>query len=52
MTAKEGKKEKKRKEKTHTDSGGGGLVDDSEDGQTGNSTGVLGGLSLSVVEVC
>lgn len=30
-------------------SGGGGLVDDSEDVQTGNDTGVLGGLTLVVL---
>ncbi|RMY22452.1 hypothetical protein D0866_11934, partial [Hortaea werneckii] len=32
------------------DSGSGRLVDDTEDVQTGNETGVLGGLSLRVVE--
>jgi hypothetical protein len=31
------------------DSGGGGLVDDTEDVETGNDTGVLGGLSLVVL---
>lgn len=34
-----------------SDGGGGGLVDDSKDGQSGDRSGVLGGLSLSVVEV-
>lgn len=33
------------------DSGGGRLVDDTEDSQTGDSAGVLGRLTLSVVEV-
>ena len=32
--------------------GGGRLVDDTKDGKTGDSTGVLGGLTLGVVEVC
>ena len=31
------------------DGGGGGLVDDTEDVETGNDTGVLGGLSLVVL---
>jgi hypothetical protein len=31
--------------------GGGGLVDDTEDLEAGNGTGVLGGLTLRVVEV-
>jgi hypothetical protein len=35
--------------KTVGDSGGGGLVDDSEDVETGNDTGVLGGLTLVVL---
>lgn len=35
--------------KTVGNSGGGGLVDDSEDVKTGNDTGVLGGLSLVVL---
>src|SRR4051812_19394049 len=33
------------------DSGGGGLVDDTENVQASNGTGVLGGLTLVVVEV-
>ena len=33
------------------DSGGGRLVDDTEDVESGNGTGVLGGLTLVVVEV-
>lgn len=36
---------------TVSDSGGGGLVDDTEDVQTSNGTGVLGSLTLVVVEV-
>ena len=36
---------------TLTDSGGGWLVDDSEDSETGDRSSVLGGSSLSVVEV-
>jgi len=32
-------------------SSGGGLVDDSLDGESGNGSGILGGLSLGVVEV-
>ena len=35
--------------KTVGNSGGGGLVDDTEDVETGNDTGVLGGLSLVVL---
>lgn len=35
--------------KTVSDSGGGGLVDDSENVETGNDTGILGGLSLVVL---
>ena len=34
-----------------SDSSRGGLVDDTEDVQTGNNTGVLGSLSLVVVEI-
>ena len=34
-----------------TNSSGGRLVDNTEDRKTGNSTGILGGLTLSVVEV-
>ena len=34
------------------DGGGGRLVDDSKNGESGDGSGVLGGLSLSVVEVC
>ncbi len=37
--------------KTIGDSGGGGLVDDTQDGQAGNLAGVLGSLALVVVEV-
>jgi hypothetical protein len=37
--------------KTVGNGGGGRLVDDTEDVKTGNGTGVLGGLSLVVVEV-
>jgi hypothetical protein len=37
--------------KTVGDSGGGRLVDDTENVETGNGTGVLGGLTLVVVEV-
>jgi hypothetical protein len=35
-----------------TDSSGGRFVNNSKDGQTGDHTGILGSLSLSVVEVC
>ena len=34
-----------------TDGGGGGLVDDSENGETGDGSGILGSGSLSIVEV-
>jgi len=37
---------------TVSKSGGSGLVNDSEDIKTSNGTGILGGLSLGVVEVC
>jgi hypothetical protein len=37
--------------KTVGESGSGGLVDDTEDVETGDHTGVLGGLTLRVVEV-
>jgi len=37
--------------KTVGDGGSGGLVDDTEDVKTGDGTGVLGGLSLGIVEV-
>ena len=37
--------------KTVGDSSGGGFVDDSEDVETSDGTGILGGLSLRVVEV-
>ena len=37
--------------KTVGDGSSGGLVDDTEDLKTGNGTGILGGLTLSVVEV-
>ena len=37
--------------KTVSESGGGGLVDDTENVETSDSTGVLGGGTLSVVEV-
>jgi len=37
--------------KTVGDSGGSGLVDDTENVQASNGTGVLGGLTLVVVEV-
>ena len=37
--------------KTVSKSSGGGLVDDTEDVKTGNLTGILGGLTLRVVEV-
>jgi hypothetical protein len=37
--------------KTVGDGSGGGLVDDTEDSETGNRTGILGSLTLSVVEV-
>jgi len=36
---------------TVSDSGSGGLVDDSLDGETSDGTGILGGLSLGVIEV-
>ena len=34
------------------DGGSGRLVDDTEDLETGDSSGILSGLTLSVVEVC
>lgn len=34
------------------DSGGGGLVDNSKDVETGNDTGILGSLTLVVLEIC
>lgn len=34
------------------DGGSGGFVDDTEDLETGDGTGILGGLTLSVIEVC
>lgn len=37
--------------KTVSDGGSGGLVDDTEDVETGDGTGVLGGLSLRIVKV-
>ena len=37
--------------KTVSDSGGGGLVDNTEDVETGDSTGILGSLTLGVAEV-
>jgi len=37
--------------KTVGDSGGGGLVDNTEDVETGDSTGILGSLTLGVAEV-
>mmetsp|Transcript_32269 Transcript_32269/g.80929 ORF Transcript_32269/g.80929 Transcript_32269/m.80929 type:complete len:232 (+) Transcript_32269:1461-2156(+) len=37
--------------KTISDGGGRGLVDDAHDSQTGDSTGILGGLTLAIVEV-
>jgi len=33
------------------DSGGSRLVDDAEDSKTGNGSGVLGGLTLSIIEI-
>lgn len=36
---------------TVCDGGGGGFVDDTKDLKTGNGTGILGGLALSVIEV-
>ena len=37
--------------KTVSESGGGGLVNDTENVETSDSTGILGGGTLSVVEV-
>jgi hypothetical protein len=37
--------------KTIGDGGGGRLVDDTEDGETSDRTGILGSLTLGVVEV-
>ena len=37
---------------TVRDSGGGRLVDDTEDIETSNSTSILGSLMLNVVDVC
>jgi len=37
--------------KTVGDGGGSGLVDDTQDGETGNDTGVAGSRTLGVVEV-
>jgi len=37
--------------KTVRDSGGSGLVDNTEDVETGNDTSILGGLALVIVEV-
>ena len=37
--------------KTVSDSGGGWLVDNSENVETSNGSSILGGLSLSIVEV-
>lgn len=36
---------------TLTDSGGGRLVDDTKNSKTGNSTGILGSRSLSIIEI-
>ena len=36
---------------TVCDGSGGGLIDDTEDIETGDDTGVLGGLSLGVIKV-
>ena len=35
-----------------TNGGGGRLVDDSENSETGDGSGILGSGSLSIVEVC